>query len=245
MASDKTLARIAGLLYLLMTVTVLIREFARGSVVVAGDAAATADHIRAGANLFRLGIVADLVSATVFLLTAMALYVLLRRVNGLAAAAMVIFVAVSVSIQALNLASEMAALTIATDAGYPAALGSSTSDALTLLFVQVQHDGYLISQMFFALWLLPLGYLVVVSGLFPRALGYLLALACLGYLADLAAYFLVPGFEAYVLPFSAVAGVVGEIGFMAWLLLRGVRTPQFGPAASDSVRGPLVATGGR
>ncbi len=245
MASEKRLARIAGLLYLLMAVAVVIGPAARGSVVVAGDAAATAGDIRLSDAVVRLGIVADLVSATIFLLTAMALYVLLRRVNGLAAAAMVVLVAVSVAIQALSLASETAALTIATGAGYTAALGPSASDAMVLLFVQAQHDGYLMSQMFFALWLLPLGYLVVVSGFIPRALGYLLAITCLGYLVDLAAYLLAPGIEPNVLPISAVAGVAGEFSFMAWLIVKGVRTPHAGPSVADAVRGPLVAAGGR
>jgi hypothetical protein len=241
MTSPKALARIAGTLYLLMAVTTGIAGYARGSLVVAGDAAATAEHLRASATLFRVGIFADLVSATVFLLTAMALYVLLRRVNGLAAAAMVTLVAISVAIQALSLVGEIAALTIAAGAGYVAAMGQSGSDALTLLFVGLQHDGFLISQMFFALWLLPLGYLVVKSGAFPRALGYLLAIACVGYLVDLGAYLLAPGIEGGILPLSAVAGAIGELSFMAWLLVKGARVVPDGPAAPETTHGEVVA----
>jgi len=85
------------------------------------------------------------------------------------------------------------------------------------------------SQMFFALWLLPLGYLVVRSGYFPRVLGYLLVVACLGYLVDLFAYFLAPGIEGSVLPFSAAAGAIGELAFMAWLLVKGARVPEVNP----------------
>jgi hypothetical protein len=39
--------------------------------------------------------------------------------------------------------------------------------------------------MFFGLWLLPLGYLVVKSGYFPKVIGVLLAIAGAGYLVDL------------------------------------------------------------
>jgi hypothetical protein len=66
----------------------------------------------------------------------------------------------------------------------------------------------------------------VKSGYFPKVLGYLLVLACFGYLADLFAYFLVPDVEpAIFLPISAIAGVLGEVTFIAWLLVKGVRTP--------------------
>jgi hypothetical protein len=225
MISTKSLARVAGALYLMVAVTIGIAQAAGGALVVAGDAAATTAHIRASETLFRVGVFADLLSATFFLLTAMALYVLLRNVNRLAAAAMVTLVAVSVAIQALNLVSETAALAIATDPGYARALGAGGSEALTLLFANLQHDGFLISQMFFALWLLPLGYLVVKSGAFPKTLGYLLALACAGYLVDLSAYFLMPSMENLVLPFSAAAGAIGELAFIAWLLVKGARFP--------------------
>jgi hypothetical protein len=182
-------------------------------------------------------------SATFFLLTAMALYVLLRNVNRVAAGAMVTFVAVSVAIQSLNLVSEMIALSIATGPGYASALGQTGSDALALLFVNLQHDGFVISQMFFALWLLPLGYLVVKSGYFPRVLGYLLALACVGYLVDLFAYFLAPGIEGSVLPFSAAAGAIGELAFIAWLLVKGARVPDRDPGGADASRVELVTAG--
>ena len=222
MTSDKALARVAGLLYLMVAVATGVAGYLRGSIVVATDASTTAEHIRASETLFRGGIVADLVAATFFLLTAMVLYALLRNVNRLAAAAMVILVAVSVAIQSLNLLNEVAALAIATGGGPAGILGQADSDALALLFVNLQHDGFVISQMFFALWLLPLGYLVVKSGSFPRVLGYLLGVACLGYLVDLFAHFLAPGIEPSVLPVSAIAGAIGELGFMAWLVGKGV-----------------------
>ncbi len=231
MSTMKTNARAAGLLYLLVAVTTGIAGYARGSVIVAGDAAATAEHLRASEALFRVGIVADLLSATLFLLTALALYTLLRSVDRLAAGAMVTLVAVSVAIQALDLITELAALALATSPTAASGLGRVGADALALLFVNLQHDGFVLSQMFFALWLLPLGYLVVRSGWFPRVLGYLLAVACVGYLVDLFAYFLVPVMEGSVLPFSAVAGAIGELGFIAWLLIKGT-SPKTAPAVN-------------
>lgn len=74
MIAPKTLARTAGLLYLLMAGAAFNELYVRPRIVISGDAAATADNIRASATLFRVGFVGDLVAATFFLLTAMALY---------------------------------------------------------------------------------------------------------------------------------------------------------------------------
>ena len=238
--SPKTLARVAGFVYLMVAVSAGIAGFARSSVVVAGDAAATAANIRASETLFRLGIVADLLQTAFFLLTAIALYALLHHVHRLAAMAMVAFVAVSVGMQALSLVLQVAALSAATDPGLAAALGATGSDSLALLFAGLQHDGFVLSQMYFALWLLPLGYLVVRSGYFPKVLGYLLALACVGYLVDMTAYFLAPEVQPSTLPVSAILGVLGEVTFIGWLLIKGVRTTDR-DAPADAGDGSVLA----
>jgi len=227
MTSTKTLARIAGSLYLIVAVCGSFAElFVRSRIVVPGDAASTADNIRASATLFRFGFVSDLVQATCLLLTAMALYLLLKHVNKLVAAAMVTFVAVSVAIMCLNLLNQFVALSIATGKDYSRVFGPAGSDALAMLFVDMQHDGYLIAQMFFGLWLLPLGYLVVTSGYFPRALGVVLMIGCFGYLADVFAHFLAPAVAETITAFLLAPAVVGELWLVAWLLVKAVRVPE-------------------
>ncbi len=217
-------ARAAGLLYLGMAVAAGVAGYARTTIAVPGDAAATAANIRASESLFRVGVVTDLVQATLFLLTAMALFALLRNVNRLAAGAMVTLVAVSAVIQVVSLIGELAALSIATGGDVAATMGQASADSLVLLAVELQHDAFVLSQMFFGLWLVPLGYLVIASGWFPRVLGYLLVIACAFYLVDLFVYFLAPELEPMVLPLSALSGMVGELLFMGWLLVKGVRS---------------------
>src|SRR5919201_3463458 len=73
--SPKRFARIAGLLYLFVGI---FGGFAEGFVdprmYVAGDAAATAGNVVANAGLVRLGVVAHLLDAVFFVLTAVTLY---------------------------------------------------------------------------------------------------------------------------------------------------------------------------
>lgn len=223
MGSQGRLARIAGSLYLVLAVLGGFAElYVRDRIVELGDPAATAENIRASATLFRYGFVADLAQATVFLFTAMALYLLLRGVNELVARAMVVLVAVSVGIICLNLLNQYMALQLATGEGSATAFGAAGSDGLAGLFAEMHHAGYLIAQIFFGLWLLPLGYLVVRSGWFPKAIGVLLIVGCFGYLVDTFARFLAPGvadsIEAVVVP-----AAIGELSFVVWLLVKGVR----------------------
>ena len=71
MSSPKRLARIAGLLYLIVGV---FGGFAVGYVTarvyVPGDAATTAANVLSNAGLLRIGVVADLLQATVFVFLA-------------------------------------------------------------------------------------------------------------------------------------------------------------------------------
>jgi hypothetical protein len=209
--------------------------YARARIVRSGDATATADNIRASTALLRAGFVSNLVATTCFLLTAMALYVLLRHVNHLVAAAMVTFVAVSVAITGASLANQYTALTIATNDDYARAFGRTGADALTLLHIKAQSDGAFVSAVFFGLWLLPLGYLVLRSGYFPKLLGVLLMVGCFAWLADAFTHFLAPGLDRSLgTLFSGIAGVA-ELSFVAWLLVKGARveaavTPEPAPA---------------
>jgi hypothetical protein len=236
--APKTLARIAGSLYLIVAVSTIFAGLVNTRIVEPGDAAATADNINTSATLFRIGLVSELVGATVFLVTGMTLYLLLKHVNQMVAAAMVTFVAVSVAIQSLNLLNQHAALTIATGQDYSGAFGPTGSDQLTLLFAGMQHDGYLIAQTYFGLWLLPLGYLVVKSGYFPKVLGVLLVIGCFGHLVDVFARFLAPDFGANISPFAMTPAAVAELSFIAWLLVKAVRVPE------PDTRVPAIAHSG-
>jgi hypothetical protein len=224
MTAPKTLARTAGLLYLLVVVGGLFAVPVFASIVEPGDAAATADNIRASAALFRAGFLSSLLAGPCFLLAAIALYGLLKHVHELAAAAMVTLNAVGTAIGCLNLLNWYTALTIATGDAYPRTFGTAGADALTMLYVDMYNDGVSIDFVFDSLWLVPLGYLVIRSGYFPKALGVALIVGSFGYLAGYVFIdFLAPDAAAGIdLLFGAVGGL-SELAFVAWLLVKGVR----------------------
>src|SRR2546428_2473836 len=80
--SPKRIARIAGVLYLLVGIFGGFAEgFVEPKMYVAGNAAATAGNVVANSGLVRLGVVADLFNATVFVFLVLTLYLLLKHVN--------------------------------------------------------------------------------------------------------------------------------------------------------------------
>jgi anaerobic C4-dicarboxylate transporter len=78
--------------------------------------------------------------------------------------------------------------------------------------------------MYWGLWLLPLGILVYKSGFLPRALGVFVLIAGCSYVADSMAYYFLPEYARMIANVSTLPQGAGEIGFTAWMLIKGVRT---------------------
>ena len=218
--SPKRLARIAGVLYLLNAITA---GFAYGFVEIKMY---VAGNVIANSGLVRLGVVSDLFQATVWVFLAMTLSLLLKHVNKSAASAIVVLVAIGTSIVCFNAVFEFEGLRVATSAVNLAALGTGGSNALVLLLLDTQHYGILIAQIFYGLWLVPLGYLAYKSaGWFPRWLGVLLIVGGVCYLVDLLALFLVPDFAQNIHLFvGVIPTTIAEVSMVIYLLVIGVKT---------------------
>jgi Domain of unknown function (DUF4386) len=236
MPAPKTLARTVAFLYLFLFIGGLFNEvYVRPRVIKPGDITTTANNIRASATLFRLGFLSDFLAATSFLFIAMVLYLLLKHVNQLAAAAMVTLVAVSVAISSVNLLNQYTALTIATNEDYTRAFGQAGSDALAVLFASIYSNGWFVASMTFGLWLLPLGYLVIRSGYFPKFLGVLLIIGSFAHLAGFFTHFLAPDLSRSIGLYFTGPAAATELVFVAWLLIKGVRVPLAQQAPAPAV----------
>ena len=225
MNSPKRLARIAGVLYLLVGI---FGGFAQGfvypKIYAAGDAATTAGNVVANSGLVRVGVVSDLFQATIWVFVAMTLYLLLKHVNKNVTGAMVVFAAMGASITMLNAVFEFEALRVTTGAVNLASFGPEGSNALVLLLVDAQHYGLLIAQVFFGLWLVPMGYLAYRSGWFPRALGVLLIVGGGFYLVDTLTLLLVPDFGKAIHAIIIIPFTIAEIWMVGYLLVIGVKS---------------------
>jgi hypothetical protein len=227
MNNPKALARIAGILYLALAVLGAWAElYVRGNIYVPGDAAATAANITDHELLFRLGLVADILMATTFVLLGVALYRLLHPPHARAATALLVFVAVGAGGIMVNSTFHAGALVVATDPAYSTALGTANADAMALLLMDLHHYGYLLGGVYFGLWLLPMGYFARRSAMFPSGLGVLLIVGCFAWIADPVLAFALPDAPGLVRAVVSVPTSIAEFGLMLYLLIRGVRTPR-------------------
>jgi hypothetical protein len=242
MTSPKRLARIAGVFYLFVAI---FGGFAEGvadkALYVAGDGAATAGNVVANPGLVRVGVVAHLVNGVFFVLTAMALYLLLNHVQKNAARWMVVLVALAAGITALNAVFQFEALQVASNPTYATAFGAAGSNALVLMLLDIQHFGTLAAQVSFGLWLAPLGYLVYKSGMFPKALGVVLVAATVCYLVDALVAFLVPDIAKQVSPLMVIGPIVAEIWLLGYLLVKGVRSSRESDFPTVAAVAPVAA----
>jgi|ERR1700722_14135074 len=223
--------RRTGLLYLLVSIPgAFALAYVPSKVIVHGNPTATISNIAASESLFRLGIGADLISQALFILVALALYDLLKRVNQRHAALMVILIVVSIPIAFLNELNAIATLILVHGAGLLSIFDKPQRDALAMLFVNLHGHGFDVAGIFWGLWLFPLGLLVYRSGFIPRILGVLLIANCFTYVINSLTSLVLPAYEdivaRWMMPFQ-----FGELLFMFWLLIMGANPkPSAGPA---------------
>lgn len=221
--SPLTYARVAGLLYLIIIVFGIFGEvFVRSSLIVAGNATATATNILASEWLFRTGFAADSVMLLSDVAIAALFYILLKPVSKTLALVAAAFRLTQAAILGLNLLNYYAALLLLSGTGYAAAFETDQLYALVMLFLDMHSHGYDLGLLFFGLSSLFLGYLVVKSDYFPGILGYGLIAAAVVYLTGSLMRFLFPDYQSFIAPVYIVP-LIAEVSFCLWLLVRGVR----------------------
>ena len=223
METDNKMARVAGALYLLYIVSHVFADvIGRAQLIVWGDAASTAHNIAAAAGQFRIGYVSDLLAALLFLLTAWALYRLLKPVNQNIALLFLLLNLVGVALQSFSDLFLIASDLLLRDAGYVQLFPADQLQAFVLLFLDLHRHGLMMAQLFYGAWLFPLGYLVFKSGFLPKLLGIVLMIHCVTWLLTFLQFFLFPGLSA-ITYISYPLGFIAEFGLSLWLLMKGVK----------------------
>lgn len=223
-AARTAMARRAGVLYLTYIVLNVLASIV-GRIGLS-DATTLQATITDDEAMFRLGLVAALGSALLFVLTAWALYALLRPVDETMALLFLVLNAVGVAVQC---ASYLPLLTVLAQGSTSA--GGAGPDSLGALPVTTYQTGFVMAQLFFSAWLFPLGWLVLRSGFLPRFLGWLLLLDGVGVLVWFLQVFLAPDQRAISYP-AWVVGFVAELGLALWLVVKGAGPTREEPTAS-------------
>jgi len=198
------------------------------TLIVSGDAAATASNIMANEWLFRMGIAGSLITQIIQILVVLVLYKLLKPVSKNYASLMVAFALVGVPMSMLNTLNQVAALILLNGADFLKVLGTDQLHIQMMFFLDLNKQGVFIPGIFWGLWLFPFGYLIYKSGYFPKILGVLVMMGCIGYLLDSFTHILLSNYAHYEAILDPVILLLtfGELPFMVWVLFRGAKIPE-------------------
>jgi hypothetical protein len=222
--SPRFKARIAGTFYLLTILARMFVEiFVRNRLVVSDNAAATGANIMAHESLWWWGFAGDIISFASYIALTALLYELFKPVNRSLSLVAAFFSLAASVIQAMSSLFHLAPLVLLGGAHYLSVFTVEQLQALALVFLRLRAAAYHnIGLVFFGLYLLLVGILILKSTFLPRVLGVLMGLAGLSYVLFLSPE-LVRSLQPYILVFPGV----GQISLCLWLLVMGVNAPRW------------------
>jgi len=242
-ASPQRWARTAGAMYLIIIIGGFFAiGLIPGLTLVSGDTAATARNIQSHELLYRLGLADHMVLLSIGIPLTLVFYYLFRVVNRPIALLVVFFLLVGTAVEGANMLNQFVPLVLLDGGPYSGALTAQQLHALSYLALDLETIGYDIQQVFYAFYLVFIGYLVFKSTFVPRTVGVLLAIAGLCYLTYSFATFVAPGFASHLFPYIQLPSFVGEASLCLWLLFAGVNVErwmqQAGAAGTPALRSP-------
>jgi len=223
--ATKRLAHLAGAVYVLLGVAAAIGYY--HAPLVQGDLTAIGREITGTDLRFRIGVVSDVLAAVLAVPLALLLYQLLKPVNKTQAALMALLLLLAIPVSFVVALDYVAAQMLLTGVPEVSALTGEQRGALGMLFLRLHTDGVLAVEIFWGLWLLPFGLLVMRSHFLPRVLGILLIIAGVAYVAHSLTSLLLAGHRIILYErVTMLARAAGEFPIMFWLLIKGADVPQ-------------------
>lgn len=222
------MARIGGVLYLMIIIIGIFGEaFVRGQLIVAGDAAATANNIQESLSLWRVSIASELILILCATAVAFVFYKLLKPVNKNLALLALLFNVVAIAIESINRLNLFAVLILLGDGIYTEIFALDQLHGLVYFALDAYTYGFGMSLVFFGLEILIIGYLIFKSVYLPKFLGVLMAIAGVCYLTLIFSMVLAPSVAAKLSPSILLPVFIGELSFSLWLIVKGVNVAEW------------------
>lgn len=210
------LARWLGVLFVGLLVFGMLTALVLGSVLVPGDAAATTANVLGSRTLVGVSLVGWVVLAGLDIAVAVGFHALLKTAGPVLSPITAGF--------RLVYAAVLVALVPQLFTAFRLVTGDATDQARALAEMESFSLGFQVALTVFGIHMTLLGILLYRSAYVPRILAGLVVAAGAGYVADnLAGLFtdLAPALSAVLVAPS----LLGELGLLCWLLVKGVRVP--------------------
>ncbi len=213
----QTTARLTGFWYLLLAISGMLGFMLfHPQVYATNDAEKTLNNLINYVSVARLRLVFELIIIVAQALAAVWFYKLFREVNKWAATVLCIWGTVNAVIIMVSAIAMNAAISVA-------ASSQTVQEKIGLiqLLSYLIAGSWSIGGLFFGLWLLPMGYIIISLKRMPVALGYVLLAGGMGYL--LQTFLNAAGMQHKVLNFIVLPATVGELWIVGYLLIFGIR----------------------
>ena len=233
MNSGKNTARLAGLLWLLATVTGGFGlSYIRSKVIVPEDAAATVANIIASEFLYRAAIVGTLLSQVFMFFFGLTLFRVFKDVNEALARVLLISIMMSVGIAVVNTLNHFEALLILSQADYLKVFNPEQLKAMAMTSLRLANgSGQGLIEIFWAPFYFSFGLLVIKSKSLPKIIGIFLMIMGVGFAVNILQKFLFPPFHPVMFTqLAMLGGALGGLPTMFWLLIKGAKVQ---PTRSD------------
>jgi hypothetical protein len=223
-------ARWTGIFYLGLAVAGLVGFlFVRTELFVADDPTGTLANLVDNVSLAKVGIAADLTTVLLQTLAAIWFFKLFRSFNSFAAGSIAAFGLVNAAAILVATAFSAIALVVSGDASL--APGGDQAATVQLLY-ELNGSMWDLGGLFFGLWLVPMGYVVVTSKVMPAALGWVLMVGGGAYVANTYLIQLIPDAPTALGAVLVAVATIGEFWMIGYLLIFGVRAQDQIPAPS-------------
>jgi hypothetical protein len=233
MNSTKNTARLAGLLWLLAAIPGGFGLFYARSMVVTGDAAATAANIVASESSFRAAIVSLLFSQLFMFCFGVTLFRLFKEVNKVLAIVLFTSLTISLAMAVFNQFNNLGALLMLSQADYLKAFNSEQLNAMAMIFLRMGNYGQELLEVFWIPYNFAFGLLIIKSKYVPKTLGILLVIASVAFGINVFTKILTPQFHPLMFTRLAMSlGALSGIPTILWLLIKGAKVQPLAEPAS-------------
>jgi len=211
-------ARVAGFWYLMLAVFGILGFMVfHSQIYISSDPEKTVINLIEQESLSRVRLLLELLIVLSQALAAVWFYKLFKSINNAQAWAVGIWGSINAVVIILSAIAMAAAIQIADSAVH------TFEDKVLLidLLGQLIKHSWKVGGLFFGLWLIPMGHIIVTSKRMPIWLGRTLILGGIGYiLSTLISYM---GFHHSLLNVLTIPATIGEFWMIGYLLIYGIR----------------------
>ena len=216
----------AGWLYLALAV---IAPFSLSYVpsVIDGANGPFLDRLSAHKSLLRLSMASEMLYQVIEVYIVLALFNYFRGVNLNIARQMLVLGLLPLPIVFLNELNLIGALTLVGTNEISAGMSNEFQESMSVLLYSLHAKGLVLASIFWGLWLIPLGRLVLISETVPKIFGVSVMIGAAGYILRAVAILTLPSLlEPQTIEHLTYVGslmMIGEVPIIAGLLFAAYR----------------------